>query len=525
MHTEMWAHPATRANVATLRARGVVVVDPAVGRLTGADSGQGRLPEPDDLLRVRSGAPAEAPRTCRARRGRDETAAPAPELPTGDLAGRRVVVVRRRHPRAAGPGPLPGQRLLRPAGDRPAEAARDRGAEVHLVAAHVEVPAARGRAHHPVGTAAELHEAVLAAVRDADVARHGRRRRRLPARRGRRDEDQEDGERRRADPAAGPHRRRARCRLPRPAPPRPGGGRLRGRDRRRRRRRPQPRRGASSRPRAATCSSSTTCPAGRCSAARATASSSSPPAPGPARASRSPPTGTLAKRDVAETVLDARRPPPGRPLTPPARPRPLGWAGPSRRARAPARPAATRGDLMTLRLFTSESVTEGHPDKICDQISDAILDAMLEQDPRSPRRGGDPGDHRAWSTSPARSPPRPTSRSPGSCATPILADRLRLLGQGLRRHLVRRLGLDRSAVRRHRPGRRQGARAPHRRRRRPAGRPGRRRPGPDVRLRLRRHPGAHAAADRARAPAVGAAVRRCARTTCSRTCAPTARPR
>ena len=38
---------------------------------------------------------------------------------------------------------------------------------------------------------------------------------------------------------------------------------------------------------------------------------------------------------------------------------------------------------MTLRLFTSESVTEGHPDKICDQISDAILDAMLEQDPRS----------------------------------------------------------------------------------------------------------------------------------------------
>ncbi|MFC3687397.1 methionine adenosyltransferase [Aquipuribacter hungaricus] len=38
---------------------------------------------------------------------------------------------------------------------------------------------------------------------------------------------------------------------------------------------------------------------------------------------------------------------------------------------------------MTLRLFTSESVTEGHPDKICDQISDAILDAILEQDPRS----------------------------------------------------------------------------------------------------------------------------------------------
>ena len=38
---------------------------------------------------------------------------------------------------------------------------------------------------------------------------------------------------------------------------------------------------------------------------------------------------------------------------------------------------------MSLRLFTSESVTEGHPDKICDQISDSILDAMLDQDPGS----------------------------------------------------------------------------------------------------------------------------------------------
>lgn len=49
MHTEMWVHPATVANVATLRARGAVVVDPASGRLTGADSGPGRLPEPAEL--------------------------------------------------------------------------------------------------------------------------------------------------------------------------------------------------------------------------------------------------------------------------------------------------------------------------------------------------------------------------------------------------------------------------------------------------------------------------------------------
>ncbi len=49
MHTEMWLHAATRANVALLRSRGVVVLEPAVGRLTGADSGPGRLPEPEDI--------------------------------------------------------------------------------------------------------------------------------------------------------------------------------------------------------------------------------------------------------------------------------------------------------------------------------------------------------------------------------------------------------------------------------------------------------------------------------------------
>ncbi|MFZ0160987.1 MAG: flavoprotein, partial [Kineosporiaceae bacterium] len=49
MHTEMWEHPATVANVATLRARGVVVLDPASGRLTGADTGPGRLPEPEAI--------------------------------------------------------------------------------------------------------------------------------------------------------------------------------------------------------------------------------------------------------------------------------------------------------------------------------------------------------------------------------------------------------------------------------------------------------------------------------------------
>src|SRR6185503_21343973 len=52
MHTEMWLHPATRANVATLRSRGVVVLEPASGRLTGADTGKGRLPDPAEIFAV-----------------------------------------------------------------------------------------------------------------------------------------------------------------------------------------------------------------------------------------------------------------------------------------------------------------------------------------------------------------------------------------------------------------------------------------------------------------------------------------
>src|SRR5260370_3013445 len=52
MHTEMWQHPATQANVATLRGRGALVLEPASGRLTGSDSGPGRLPEPAELYQV-----------------------------------------------------------------------------------------------------------------------------------------------------------------------------------------------------------------------------------------------------------------------------------------------------------------------------------------------------------------------------------------------------------------------------------------------------------------------------------------
>ena len=144
MHTEMWQHPATRANVATLRSRGVVVVEPAVGRLTGSDSGPGRLPEPEDLL--------------------GHVRALLSSARTGDLAGRRVVVSAGGTREPLDPVRFLGNASSGRQGIALAEAARDRGADVHLVAAHVEVPLPAGVRTTRVGTAAELHTAVVAAL-------------------------------------------------------------------------------------------------------------------------------------------------------------------------------------------------------------------------------------------------------------------------------------------------------------------------------------------------------------------------
>ncbi len=88
MHTEMWDHPATRANVATLRDRGVHVMEPASGRLTGSDTGPGRLPEPAEIAAAALGAG-------RRRAARGHRAGPGefvPDPPGCDLAGRHVVV-------------------------------------------------------------------------------------------------------------------------------------------------------------------------------------------------------------------------------------------------------------------------------------------------------------------------------------------------------------------------------------------------------------------------------------------------
>src|SRR5688500_6704905 len=152
MHTEMWLHPATQDNVATLRRRGAVVLPPAVGRLTGPDSGPGRLPEPADiaalaLVVLNHGAAALAP----------------------DLSGRRVVISAGGTREPLDPVRYLGNRSSGLQGWALARVAAARGADVVLVAANVELPAPFGVQVVPVGTAEELRTAMLAEAGDADV--------------------------------------------------------------------------------------------------------------------------------------------------------------------------------------------------------------------------------------------------------------------------------------------------------------------------------------------------------------------
>ena len=151
MHTEMWEHAATRANVATLRARGVHVIDPAEGRLTGKDTGAGRLPEPDELYAA-----------CLAIVGR---AGPAP----ASLRGRTVVVSAGGTREPLDPVRFLGNRSSGKQGYAIARAAAARGADVTLVAANVSLPAPDGVRVVPVETTLELERAVSAAATGADA--------------------------------------------------------------------------------------------------------------------------------------------------------------------------------------------------------------------------------------------------------------------------------------------------------------------------------------------------------------------
>lgn len=152
MHTEMWEHPATLANVETLRSRGVHVLDPAVGRLTGPDSGPGRLPEPEVIARAAL-----------------DLARPSGPHPEADLIGRRVVVSAGGTREPLDPVRFLGNRSTGHQGWALARAAVARGADVTLVAANVTLPAPDGVRVVPVETTAELRSAVRAEAAVADV--------------------------------------------------------------------------------------------------------------------------------------------------------------------------------------------------------------------------------------------------------------------------------------------------------------------------------------------------------------------
>ena len=209
MHTQMWEHPATQANVQTLRSWGYHVIEPAIGRLTGPDSGPGRMPEPEDIFAVALDVIARFPKRqvhpvytpgyapteplytdteqerlaaaraatltsallgqiepSQADSGRETGAS---ESQRGPLAGRLVVITAGGTREALDPVRFLGNRSTGKQGVALAEAARDLGATVHLIGANLEVPAPEGVQVTRVVSALELREATLEASAAADV--------------------------------------------------------------------------------------------------------------------------------------------------------------------------------------------------------------------------------------------------------------------------------------------------------------------------------------------------------------------
>ncbi|MEO8907713.1 MAG: bifunctional phosphopantothenoylcysteine decarboxylase/phosphopantothenate--cysteine ligase CoaBC, partial [Microbacteriaceae bacterium] len=155
MHTEMWHNAATVANVATLRSRGVTIVGPGVGQLTGTDSGPGRMEEPETiveaaLLRV-AGTDGHA------------------DAARHDLLGKRVLVTAGGTREPLDPVRFLGNRSSGKQGVALAAAAQARGAQVTLIAAHVEVASPAGIRTRTVGSALELLNATTEEAASADI--------------------------------------------------------------------------------------------------------------------------------------------------------------------------------------------------------------------------------------------------------------------------------------------------------------------------------------------------------------------
>jgi phosphopantothenoylcysteine decarboxylase/phosphopantothenate--cysteine ligase len=151
MHTEMWEHPATVDNVATLRRRGTIVVEPASGRLTGADTGKGRLPEADEIARLA------------------ELLLRRPDALPFDLAGRHVVVSAGGTREALDPVRFLGNASSGKQGYAIAAVAAARGARVTLISANTDLPDPAAVDVVRVISAADVREAAHKAAQDADV--------------------------------------------------------------------------------------------------------------------------------------------------------------------------------------------------------------------------------------------------------------------------------------------------------------------------------------------------------------------
>lgn len=142
MHTQMWEHPATRANVELLRSRGTIVLDPAVGRLTGADSGAGRLPEPEHIAALA------------------ELLLRRPDALPHDLSGRHVLVTAGGTREALDPVRYLSNRSSGKQGFAIALLAAARGADVTLVTANTALATPPGVTIVPVTSALDLAAAV-----------------------------------------------------------------------------------------------------------------------------------------------------------------------------------------------------------------------------------------------------------------------------------------------------------------------------------------------------------------------------
>ena len=146
MHTEMWLNAATQENVATLRSRGSIVIDPADGRLTGADSGPGRLPDAEEIVSVALGVLSEQ-----------------------DLLGQDIVITAGGTREFLDPVRFLGNSSSGKQGVALAIAARDRGAKVTLICANVSVSMPAGVTVENVITGDDMHAAVMKASMTADA--------------------------------------------------------------------------------------------------------------------------------------------------------------------------------------------------------------------------------------------------------------------------------------------------------------------------------------------------------------------